>query len=233
MSVTMTSHLPPHAPAPGLPAAPVPAPVSAPANVPLSAPQAPGDDDGWTLEAQRAAFAQRRFLAMPLAGTLAWGVIGLAGALLSPQAASLVLFAATGSIVWLGLALSRWTGEHLAGPRRDPRRNEFDALFMHGVAMALLVWAIAIPFAVAQPASLPLGVGILTGLMWLPLSWILRHPVGLAHGIGRTVAVTAAWHLAPAHRMTLIPAVIVLGYLLTILVLERRWRALQAASTTV
>lgn len=35
-----------------------------------------------SLEAQRGAFKQRRFLATPLAGTIAWAIIGMAGIVL-------------------------------------------------------------------------------------------------------------------------------------------------------
>ena len=35
-----------------------------------------------TLEEQRVEFSQNRFLAMPIAGTIAWASIGVAGAIL-------------------------------------------------------------------------------------------------------------------------------------------------------
>jgi hypothetical protein len=76
---------------------------------------------------------------------------------------------------------------------------------------------------------LPLSVGILTGLMWLPLSWVIQHWVGVFHTLVRTVLVLAAWFTFPGHRLTLIPALIVAVYIVTIIVLERRWRRLQQA----
>ena len=65
-------------------------------------------------------------------------------------------------------------------------------------------------------------VGILAGLMWVPFSWMIQHWVGLFHGIARTVLVTAAWYLFPQRRFVAIPAVIVVIYLITIVVLARR-----------
>jgi hypothetical protein len=88
--------------------------------------------------------------------------------------------------------------------------------------MANLVWCIAIPFWFVAPSSLPLTAGILSGLMWIPLSWILNHWVGLFHGIARTLSVTIAWFLAPDHRFVVIPAVIVAVYLVSIVALARR-----------
>lgn len=180
-----------------------------------------------SLEVQREEFARRRMVAMPLAGLLAWAAVGLAAPVLDTHHASLVLFIATGCIFYLGVFISRFTGEHLLS-RRHPK-NEFDRLFMAGVAMALAVYAIAIPFYLVQPDSLPLTVGILTGLMWLPLSWILRHPVGWMHTGVRTVGVLAAWLAFPEARFEAVATVIVAVYAVTLVVLERRWRQQQGA----
>jgi len=97
-----------------------------------------------SLDEQKREFASRRFLAMPLAGCIAWIVIGMAGATLPPFPATMVLFVSAGSIAYLGMFLSRFTGEHILAQRHE--RNAFDSLFFHTVGMALLVFAIAIPF---------------------------------------------------------------------------------------
>lgn len=175
-----------------------------------------------SLEEQREEFARRRLVAMPLAGTLAWAAVGLGAPFLNTLQAGLLLFVATGSIFYLGVFLSRFTGEHLLS-RKHPK-NEFDRLFMAGLAMSLAVYAIAIPFYLVRPDSLPLSVGILTGLMWLPVSWVLRHPVGWLHTGVRTVGVLAAWLAFPEARFEAVSAVIVAVYVVTLVVLERRWR---------
>ena len=190
----------------------IPAPLPAHGTV-------PGVDD---LSAQRESFARRRFLAMPLAGALAWTAVGVAGAVLPLAAAVWVLFIATGAIAYLGIGLSRFTGEHFMDRSRP--RNPFDALFFSTVAMALLVYAIALPFFMVEPTSLPLSVGILSGLMWLPTAWLMRHWIGAFHAIARTVLVLVAWLAWPEARFVAVPAVIVAIYVVTILVLERRWR---------
>ena len=51
---------------------------------------------------------------------------------------------------------------------------------------------------------------------------MIRHWVGLFHSIARTVLVTAAWYLFPAYRFVVIPAVIVVIYLVTIYFLATR-----------
>jgi hypothetical protein len=83
------------------------------------------------------------------------------------------------------LLVARFTGEDLLGRQRPG--NPFDALFMRTVMMAWLVFAIAIPFFRIEPTSLPLTVGILAGLMWLPFGWMIQHWVGTFHAVTRTV----------------------------------------------
>jgi hypothetical protein len=158
---------------------------------------------GSSLDEQRREFARGRFLAMPLAGLIAWTIIGVSGALLPPFPAVMVLFGGAGSIVYLGMFISRFTGEHFLD--RSKPKNSFDRMFFYTIVMALLVFAIAIPFFQADYTSLPLSVGILTGLMWVPFSWIIEHWIGIFHGIARTLLVTAAWYLAPDLRFVLIP----------------------------
>lgn len=184
-----------------------------------------------SLEAQRAEFARRRFLAMPLAGTLAWTVIGVVGATCSLRTAVLTLYFGTGAIFYLGLLLARFTGEDLLGRHRA--KNSFDRLFMAGMTQAVLVFAIALPFGMQDVSSLPMSIGILAGLMWLPFSWIIQHWIGVAHTLGRTACILLAWFLAPEQRFVLIPAIVVLSYLPTMLVLELRWRAQQRPAGSV
>ncbi len=172
-----------------------------------------------TLSELRAEFGRSRILAMPAAGAIAWTVVGLAGILL-PAIAWLALFICTGMIFPIGLMVARLLGEDLTGAQRE--NNELDRLFMYTVLMASMVWAIAIPFFMIEKSSLPLSVGILAGLMWIPYSWIVQHWIGLFHGISRTVLVVAAWYLVPQLRYVAIPAVIVIIYMITIFVLATR-----------
>lgn len=175
-----------------------------------------------TLEEHRASFARSPFLAMPIAGTIAWTAIGMAGLLFPVNQAAWALFIGTGMIFSIGLLVARVTGEDLLGKRRPG--NPFDALFMRTVVMAWLVFAIVIPFFRIEPTSLPLTVGILAGLMWLPFGWIINHWVGTFHAVTRTVLCLAAWYAFPGHRFVVIPAVVVGTYLVTIVALVRRPR---------
>ncbi len=148
-----------------------------------------------TLDEQQREFAQRRFLAMPLAGAVVWTIVGVASVFLSPVLKVWVLFGAIGSILYLGMLFSRFTGENFLSKQRP--KNVFDGLFLRTVGEAVLVFAIAIPYFHKDYTSLPLSVGILSGLMWLPFSWIIGHWIGTFHTLARTALVTASWYLFP------------------------------------
>lgn len=180
-----------------------------------------------SLDQQHAAFVRQRFLAMPIAGTIAWAAIGIASVFLpSDLARAWSVFIGTGMIFYLGLGVSRLTGEDLMSKRKES--PFFDRVFFAAIIMAVSVYAIAIPFFKADPSSLPLSVGILAGLMWIPFSAMVSHWVGYFHAGARTALCLAAWYLYPAHRFLAIPIVIVAVYLVTILVLEKRYQTVNA-----
>ena len=173
-----------------------------------------------TLEEQKQEYKRSKLLAMPIAGSIAWLIVGIGGIFLSLTAKVWVLFIATGCIAYLGMFVSKFTGENFLDKTKP--KNTFDKLFFLTVGQALLVYSIAIPFFLVDYSSLPLTVGILTGLMWLPLTWIIDHWVGIFHAVARTVLVLILWYLLPEHRFVAIPFAIVLIYMLTIAVLMNR-----------
>ncbi len=162
---------------------------------------------------------------MPAAGLIVWLVVGLAALVLPVRETVWVFLIGTGSIAYLGMLLSKFTGENFLDKNKP--KNTFDNLFFLSVGMALLVYAVAIPFFILDYTSLPLSVGILTGLMWMPLTWIIQHWVGLFHSIARTVLVLGARYLFPENRFVIIPFAIVVMYIITIAVLENRWKNLK------
>src|SRR5690606_5649632 len=173
-----------------------------------------------TLEEQKEEFKRAKLIATPIAGMIAWFVIGIGGIFLSPTGQALLLFIATGSIVYLGMFISKFTGENFMDQSKP--ENTFDKLFIFTAGQALLVYAIAIPFFLVEHSSLPLSVGILSGLMWLPLTWIIDHWVGVFHAVIRTVVVLALWYLLPDYRFLAIPFAIVIIYVISIAILMKR-----------
>ncbi len=173
-----------------------------------------------TLEEQRIEFTNRKFLATPLAGLIVWLIVGIAGIVLPIRVTVWVLFIGTGSIVYLALFISKFTGENFLDNKKP--KNEFDKLFLFTVGQAVMVYAIAIPFFLIDYTSLPMTVGILTGTMWLPFSWMVRHWVGIFHSLTRTVLILILWYIFPEYRFVSIPFAIALIYIATIIILKNR-----------
>lgn len=180
-----------------------------------------------SLDFQRAEYLKRRFTAMPIAGAIVWFVLIFTGLFLEITGASLAIFFGTGIIVYLGIFISRFTGENFTD--RDRPKNDFDMMFYATTFQALLVYSIAIPFFLIEPSSLPLSVGILSGLMWIPLSWAISHWIGIFHAVVRTGLIVALWYVFPDWRYVTIPIAIVVVYAITLVVLEMRWREVNAA----
>ena len=149
-----------------------------------------------------------------MAGLIAWLITGIAGLFLPIQYVVWTLFIATGSIVYLGMFISKFTGENFL--EKNKPKNEFDKLFMFTVVQALLVFAIALPFFIIDYSSLPLTVGILTGLMWVPFTWIIKHWIGMFHAIVRTIVVLVLWYALPEQRFVAIPFAIVIIYIYSV-----------------
>ncbi len=173
-----------------------------------------------TLEQQKEEFKQKKLLASPIAGLIAWSAVAVSGLFFPDKITVWVLFIATGSIVYLAMGISKFTGEDYLDKNKP--KNTFDTLFFFTVTQAILVYSIAIPFFIENYTSLPLTVGILTGLMWVPLSWIIDHWVGLFHAITRTISILALWYLFPTHRFVSIPLAIVVIYAASIFILVNR-----------
>lgn len=167
-----------------------------------------------TLEQYRDEFKQKKLITMPISGAIVWFFLGVLSFYLPPENMVLPLYIGTGSIFYLALLLSKFTGEKLLAKSAD--MNPFDKLFLYTVAMSLCGFSIAIPFGLENYSSLPLSIGIISGLMWLPITWIIGHNVGVLHTITRTVLIVIAWYMWPEIRFTTIPFIIVFVYSISI-----------------
>lgn len=179
-----------------------------------------------SLEQQREDFKRKRFIAMPLAGTLVWALLGTSAPFVSELTITWMLYIGTGAIFYLGAGLSYLTGERFFA--KNAVKNSFDRLFFVGMFMSLLVFAIALPVAAIDHTTVPLSIGILAGLMWMPLSWAIEHWVGYFHTIARTFGIVVAWYLFPEARVEAISAVIVAVYIVSLITLERRYQTIKS-----
>ena len=180
-----------------------------------------------TLAELRADFLRsgNRFLAMPSAGAVAWLAAGCFGVMLPEGRSDVALAICCALITPLAFVFARFFDEELVGGANDLGR-----LMGRSMLLTNLFWAVAVPFWWLDHSSLPLTAGIILGLQWIVLGWIIQHWIGLAHAVTRTLLVVAAWCLFPEHRFVAVPAVIVALYALAIVVLANRVPA-RAADT--
>jgi hypothetical protein len=178
------------------------------------------------LEQQREGFKKNRFIAIPLAGTVVWALLGISAPFVSELTITWLLYIGTGAIFYLGAGLSYLTGERFFA--KKAAKNSFDRLFFVGMIMSLMVFAIALPVAAIDHTTVPLSIGILAGLMWMPLSWAIEHWIGYFHTLTRTFGIVAAWYLFPDARVEAISAVIVAVYIVSLITLERRFQSIKS-----
>jgi hypothetical protein len=167
-----------------------------------------------------------RSLSMPIAGAFVWLVIAMCGYLLSEHLAIIAMLFGTGLIFPIALLIGKLRHENLTD-----RANPLSRLMGISVLMVNLLWAVHLPLLVGAPRFFPLSLGIGLGIHWIVYSWIIQHPIGLIHALVRTGLIVTAWSVFSTHRMTAVPAVIVLVYLFSIIVMTRR--AIPVASAAV
>lgn len=176
-----------------------------------------------TLDQYRQEFKQKKMLAMPIAGCFMWCLLGFLALFIDTQKMVLITFIGTGMIFYVALGIAKFTNEQLLVKKSE--RNPFDTLFLSTIVMSLMGYGLVIPMMQLDHTTVPLSVGIITGLMWLPLSWTLQHPVGFIHTTVRTVALVSLWYLFPGDRFIVLPFAIVVIYLFSIYQLYTRWRS--------
>lgn len=175
-----------------------------------------------TLDQYREEYKQKKLLAMPIAGCFTWAVLGILGTFINSQYMGLITFIGTGMIFYIALGIAKLTNEALFVKKSE--RNPFDNLFLSTVLMSVMGYGLVIPMTQLDNTTVPLSVGIISGLMWLPLSWTLQHPLGIIHTVTRTVSLVTLWYLFPEDRFVVLPFAIVLIYLFSIYQLYSRWQ---------
>lgn len=180
-----------------------------------------------TLEQQLIEFRSKRYLAMPLSGCIVWALIGVLCPFLTAYQQVMLTFIGTGSIIYLAMALSKFTGEHISF-QKNGERNWFDSIFLAAVGMTFLMFSISIPLFMENYQALPFALAVQTGLMWLVFGVVAKAPVAYVHAIVRTIACVAAYLTLPEYSFWLQPLIVVCCYGFTIPRLEMRYRAQQA-----
>ena len=179
-----------------------------------------------TLEQYREEYKQKPLITMPIAGTIVWFCLGIMALFMPAEQMVLPVYIGTGCIFYLALFLSKFTGEKLLVKKEE--RNPFDSLFLYTLVMSWCAFAIAIPFGIQDYTAVPMAIGIVSGLMWIPISWTLEHNVGVVHTLTRTSLILAGWIIFPEHSFIVIPFTIVFVYSISLYQLIKRYKMVNA-----
>ncbi len=182
-----------------------------------------------SLDVQLQAFRQQRGLAMPLSGTFVWAVLFGLSFILPKSQLVMATFILTGSIVYLAMGISRFTGENISF-KKQANPNWFETVFLAAVGMSFLTFSITLVAFRENYLLLPFAVAVQSGLMWLVYGVLAGRTVAVVHAIVRTLLCTVAFLLWPEHSFTLQPLIVVLCYGFSIPLMEKHWRRRQVLS---
>jgi hypothetical protein len=156
--------------------------------------------------------------AMPIAGMITWGALGIAGLLLPEATVSTLSLYIMAAIMPLAFLIDRARGRNLFAGGDQPLTR----LFLLGIIMV----ALTIPLAVigakgGQPLLILLGMAILAGVVWIPYGWAADDPSGTVHAVARGIGCYLAYAFVPSpFTATAICAVVVVAYLYSLAVMR-------------
>ena len=115
---------------------------------------------------------------MPIAGFLCWAVLGVAAWFLGDALPSWAILVAPAAPLPLSVVIDKLRGR--ATVFEGDSGHPFSKLFMQFVAViGVLVFFVIVTAQMANSlAILALGVGLLSGLIWVPHGWFAGDPAG-------------------------------------------------------
>ncbi|WP_022699419.1 DUF7010 family protein [Euryhalocaulis caribicus] len=161
---------------------------------------------------------------IPLAGTVYWLCLGLAGYVLPLEQWSMAAFVGTGAIFPLALLFAKIFKNSFL---KD--RTAVTSVLVPAFASMLLFWPMVIAAIQGGPELIPLILAIGLSIHWPVIGWSYgRAPVFIGHAVIRALLVFGIWMLLPEARLTLLPFSVSAVYLATVIFIyfdSRRFRA--------
>lgn len=178
-------------------------------------------DDSASLQELRAHFRATSTSSMPIAGMIAWGLLGIAALGLTPRTSGTLALYIMALIMPLAIAIDRLRGRNFFA---SGTANPLQKLFLTSIVGI----AVTVPLVVigaqgsANPTLVVLGMAILAGVIWIQYGWAAGDPVGLRHAVVRAIGCYLAYAFAPEpYRATAICAVVVLAYVYSLTFMRR------------
>ncbi len=149
---------------------------------------------------------------IPLAGTVYWAALGIAGFYLELAPWSFVAFLGTGAIFPLALAFAALFKNGFM----KEKTAVTDVLVPTFISM-LLFWPMIIAAVRVAPEMVPLILAIGLSLHWPVIGWSYgRTALFTAHAVLRAGIVLAIWIMMPDARLTILPLSVAAVYLATV-----------------
>jgi hypothetical protein len=158
--------------------------------------------------------------AMPLAGMLCWGALGVAAYFVSPQMAGTLALYIMAGILPLAFLIEKARGRNLFAKSDNP----LDALFLTSIVGVGITVPLVLVAAQAadQPILVVLGMAILAGVIWIPYGWAADDRAGIIHAVGRAIGSYLAYAFTPAPATaSAICAVVVASYLYSFMFMKK------------
>jgi hypothetical protein len=141
-------------------------------------------DDTRSLRDLRAHFLATSTTAMPIAGMIAWAVLGVAALRLPPATTGTLALYIMALIMPLAIGLDRLRGRNFfAGGATNPLQKLF-LISIVGIAVTVPLVVIGAQGS-GNPDLVVVGMAILAGVIWIPYGWAADDPVGLRHAVAR------------------------------------------------
>ena len=173
-------------------------------------------DESRSLAELRAHFREGSTNAMPLAGMIAWGALGVLSFWLDAKTTANFALYIMVAILPLAFVIDRARGRNVFSGGDDPLTKLFlICIWMIGLSVPLVIIGAN---GSGNYDLIVLGMAILAGIIWIPYGWAADDPVGLRHAVGRGIGCYAAFALVPEPwRAAAICAVVVLAYIYSLL----------------
>lgn len=181
--------------------------------------------DAQSLKREKARFfvETRGAVYLPMAGSIYWLALAIAGYFLPGRTWCLVVLTATGLAFLLGLFVARPIVAKLS------LKSPLASLFLPALLPVALSYGITIPAFYTEISLVPLTWAIGLASHWPAFGWIYGNSTYIVHAVVRTVLAAGIWFLLPEGRFTLLPLAISLVYVATSVWQVRELRRLEAA----
>lgn len=176
--------------------------------------------DSRTLADLRGEFLATSTVSMPLAGMIAWALLGIASTMLADAIVMWLAVYIMALILPLAFLLDRLRGRALFQGRDNPVLKMF-LVSIVGIGL-MFPLVISAGMVTTDPDIVVLGVAILAGVIWIQYGWAADDPVGLRHAIARAVGCYLAYWFAPeGTKAAAICAVVVASYAYSLIAMRK------------